>query len=421
MDINKVLKQLDLLPEKEELETLKRKTKAIVEDIKAGLKKGRIKADVFVGGSFAKGTLIRGELYDIDIFVRFDKKYKNENMSDILEKVVRNLKMPKTERVHGSRDYFRIWLFNNLIFEIIPVLKIRKPSEAENVTDLSYFHVGYVKRKVNKKIAGEIAFAKQFCKAQKIYGAESYVNGFSGYGVECLIIYYKTFEKMLRALSKTEEKLVIDPEKKYKNRHEIMLGINESRLGSPIVLVDPTWKERNVLAALNASTFEKFQEATSKFLKNPGKEFFEIKEFDREEFKKKAKKEEEFVEVEISTDRQEGDIAGTKLKKFANFMERELEKYFGIKSKEFDYRGEKTARFYLIVKSKGEIIKNGPPKKDRKNADAFRKVNNKVYEKGGMLFSKVKIDFTAKKFIQDFSKKYDKTIKGMGISGLEIN
>ncbi len=423
MTISAVLKGLDLLPEKNEIARLNDKSRELCALLKAELKKEKIEADVFAGGSFAKGTLVKGDFYDVDIFVRFDWEY--EELSTMLDKVLKTIAKKnklKLEKLHGSRDYFRI-IEKNAVFEIVPVTRIKNPKEARNVTDLSYFHVNYVKKKLKNDRAKEVILAKQFCKAQKVYGAESYVQGFSGYALECLIINYQSFEKMLKALAKVKkgERIIVDSAGHFEKKNEVLFEMNESKLQSPIILVDPTWKERNALAALSRATFEKFQDAASKFLKRPNRSFFEIKKLNIEELGNKAKKGEEFVAIELTTDKQPGDIAGTKMRKFSNYLSRELGRYFEIKESEFEYGGENNANFCLIVKSKGEITRQGPPAKMEKDAKAFKKQNKNVFEKNNILYAKIKVNFSAKKFILDFEKKYKKTIEGMGISELRVN
>ncbi len=422
MNVKQILESLDLIPEKEEISYLKKETAVLISLLKENLKKDKITADVFVGGSYSKNTLIRGN-YDVDIFVRFDWKY--EDLSPLLGKAVKKAAKKgkfKTENIHGSRDYFRLWKEKRAVFEVIPVTKIKKPKEMRNVTDLSYFHVNYVKRNLKGSLAKEVIVAKQFCKANDVYGAESYVNGFSGYALECLIIYYKSFEKMLRELVKVkeEERLIIDIEKKFKKKSDILFEMNESRLKSPVILVDPTWKERNALAALSLETFKTFQEKASAFLKKPSKEFFIVKEFDEEAFQNRTKKGEEFVKMSIETDRQEGDIAGTKMKKFSNHLCREIGRYFEIVDRKFDYKEGNKADFYIIVKPRKEIIKTGPPANYEKHAAAFRKANKNTYEEKGILYAEVKVDFSAKEFLNKFAEDYAKTIKGMGITDFRI-
>ena len=96
--------------------------------------------------------------------------------------------------IHGSRDYFQINESKDFVIELIPVIKATDPKKAENITDLSYSHVKYINKKIkNQKILDEIKIAKAFCYATKTYGAESYINGFSGYSLELLIYHYKSF------------------------------------------------------------------------------------------------------------------------------------------------------------------------------------------------------------------------------------
>ena len=175
-----------------------------VKKINLLLKKKNINAECVKGGSVAKGTFLRGD-FDVDLFVRFDYAYKDQDISKILKYALRPL---KPETVHGSRDYFHVK--NNLLFEIVPVLMITDYKKAVNVTDMSPLHVDYVLKHINKnpELADEIRLAKQFCKANKVYGAESYINGFSGHVLDILIIYYSSFEKLLMQASVWGNKVI---------------------------------------------------------------------------------------------------------------------------------------------------------------------------------------------------------------------
>ena len=427
MDIGKILRdeRLRVKPSKEELKILKRDVDGIVSLLELEIKKQGVNADVFIGGSFAKGTLLKREDYDIDIFIRFDWRLKDITL--YLEKIVNGVaeKIKKgAEKLHGSRDYFRIYN-GKVMIEIIPVYKVKKPKEARNVTDFSYFHVNYVKKKIKKaQIADDILLAKSFCKAQGVYGAESYINGFSGYGLECLIINYSSFLKMLKALVKIKigGRIILDPEKYYKNKNDVLFSLNEARIQSPIVLVDPTWKERNVLAALNKESFSRFQQKAKEFLRRPSEKFFETNEKDLNKLKEIArKKNAEFIHIEIETDRQEGDIAGTKMKKFSRFLESQLKKYFEIFDRKFSYSNGKKANFYLAVKHRGKILIYGPPVEMKKHAKAFKAKHKNYYEKDGKLYSEMKVDFSAKRFLERFGEENKTKIGEMGIVGMMIN
>jgi len=321
--IDLILKEVLIKVEapKSEILKIKKFLGESIKNFKKNISKLGISAEIFVGGSFAKKTVIKKEEYDIDIFIRFDKKYRNEELSDLTKKIIKGTKnINRYTTIHGSRNYYKIKISPRFFLEIIPVLKIRKPKEAKNITDLSYSHVVYIRKKLKtKKILDDIKLAKALCYANQCYGAESHISGFSGYALELLICYYGSFLKFIKEIVKTkkDEKVVIDIEKHYKNRQAVLMDLNSSKLQSPIILIDPTYKQRNALAALSEETFERFKKACVKFLKNPSVREFELKKTNLEEVEKKSKKMGfEFILLEAKTNKQEGDVAGSKLLKF---------------------------------------------------------------------------------------------------------
>ena len=418
---------------KEALEKVKPKEEGLkninilLEKFLIGLEKNRktlgIAAEIFVGGSSAKRTLIKKEHYDIDVFIRFDKKYfgndKKSNVSDLTEKMLKNTK--NKQRIHGSRDYFRIKASKNLFFEVVPVKKIKNQKEAENITDLSYFHVNYVKRKLKGNLLDEVRLAKAFCHANGCYGAESYIKGFSGYGLELLIYHYGSFLKFIAAMAKVKDKLVIDIEKQYKNKNIVLMDVNAAKLQSPVVLIDPTHKQRNVLAALSEETFKKFQKACTDFLKNPSIKSFENQGVDFETLKESAKKRKnEFILLEAMTDRQEGDIAGSKLLKFYNHLAEELSGYFEVKEKGFQYNDKNLARFAFAVRNKKEILQQGPKTDDKENLKRFKARHKKTFIKSGRIYAKENISFSLREFIARWKKSNTDKIKEMYIVSFKV-
>ncbi|MAH51872.1 hypothetical protein CMI37_39005, partial [Candidatus Pacearchaeota archaeon] len=426
---------------------------------------------VEVGGSLAKGTLVRKDLQDIDIFVVFENEDATKELGGILKKAKLRGKVK-----HGSRDYFQI-VEGNVIFEIIPVVQVdkKKPEDAENVTDVSLMHVDYVKKKIrkNKKLSDEIKLAKVFCHACGCYGAESYIGGLSGYGLEVLVIYFGGFvkflkwavrggggfgysnsrftfvndvgppnsrftledgEKFVESKSLAHPKivkskslaylrgvknksnnlrsvpLVIDPEKYFKNGNEVLQELNASKLQSPLVVVDPTYKFRNITAGLSYPTFCKFVNYSKKFLKSPSVKMFEKKEFNISVFEKLAKKKKaRLLKLKLTTDRQEGDIAGTKMKKFFDFLIFKLKKKEQeVLAGEFVYGGAgQEAEGYLVVKEKKEIEIGGVDSGLRDAVKNFKKVRKKTYVRGGKVYAKEKVDI-------------DKVLKRANGAGVEM-
>ncbi len=422
---NIIRQEIELLrPNADALKKVREITAYFLDALEKEMEKQRIDADIFVGGSFAKRTFMKAEKYDVDVFVRFDWKY--EDLSEILERLLKpaakhvGLELGK---MHGSRDYFKVYNRDSQgYFEVIPVTRIKKPQEERNVTDLSYFHVPYVKKKI-KGLEDQVRLAKQFFKAQGVYGAETYVRGFSGYTAELLIIYYKSFVKMLRGLIKVNEdgRLVIDLAKYYKKKNEVFIQLNEAKLHSPIILVDPTYKERNALAALSYETLLKLQKSARVFLKNPSLQFFVRKPLDVEALRKNtSRKKLEFASLVLNTDKQPGDIAGTKLKKFSEMLIEELRVYFEIKEHHFVYSGAQSAEFYIIVKSRKEIVRIGPPLIMKKHVAHFKTEHLNTFVKGKFIHARIPVNFDVHSYLDAWQKSNEKKIREMHVTSMTV-
>ncbi len=384
-------------PSKQESIEIKKQINEILSEIK-------IKdAKPIVGGSFAKDTWLRGE-HDIDIFVKFNyKKYKDKSdkLSDILEKAIKKL---KPEKIHGSRDYFRVKKID-LSFEIIPILDINKASDSINITDVSPLHSIWVKK---HKKEDEIRLTKAFTKAQKVYGAESYIQGFSGYVLEILTIYYESFLNLIKNVSKWENKTVIDPEKLLKNP---LIELNNSKLTSPLTLVDPVDKNRNSAAALSQEKYYIFIKACKKYLKNPSKKFFIPK---KEEVPKNA------IKIEFSKKEKKKDI-GRYYSLFNKIKKQLILEGYKIRKSGFNYEDKITLWFLLKNNKLSEYIElRGPSIKDKKNIKKFKVKHKKVYVKNDILYAREKRKF---KQVRDFLNNLIKEwrLDGMIFSFYKIN
>ena len=420
--INKVLEEVleKITPKKNEIDFMQKYLDLFLEKTQKRIKKLKIKAELFVGGSWGKGTLIKKDHYDIDIYLRFNKIYPEEELPKLTKKILKWTK--GTSLIHGSRDYFQMKVNQKFCLELIPVKKVTKPEDANNITDLSHSHVKYIRKKIkNKKTLDGIKLAKAFCHSSKTYGAESYVHGFSGYAIELLVYYYRDFLKFLKALSKNQnKKLIIDIEKLHK-KENILLDLNSSKLDSPIVLIDPTFKSRNALAALSNETYGIFRKKAKEFLKNPSIKYFEPKKLNLNEIKEKAaKKNYEFVVIKTRTKKQKGDIAGTKLLKFHKHLTNELEKYFETKQSGFDYLKDQIGRGYFVLKKRKEVLFSGPEVKDKKNAVKFKSQHKNTFVKNKRLYAKKQLNFSAKEFLNKWKTKNKRKIKEMYITGLKI-
>ncbi|MFH1849128.1 MAG: nucleotidyltransferase domain-containing protein [archaeon] len=355
----------------------------IIKKISSQIKKGRIRAVAVTGGSIAKGTFLKQD-HDVDIFVKFDYAYKDRDISAMLKKIVEPLK-PVT--LHGSRDYFTLKKKYN--YEIVPVLDIKDPSRALNVTDMSPMHVSWVRSRIkdNPGLAGEIRLAKAFCKGQGVYGAESYIRGFSGHVLDILVIYCGGFLNLLRASLRWKPKQVIDINRFHKGRALDIL--NTSKTGGPLVVVDPILPDRNAAAALGSETFERFREAARRFLREPSKSFFHRSEISETDLEKKAAG---FSLIHLTGRPHEGkeDIVGCRLLKVHDYIVNQLSRQdFNVRNSAWQWDKKNKADFYFITDRLLSRVRTvtGPLAKQKLHCDKFRKKHGSVRVRGGRLYA----------------------------------
>ena len=109
---------------------------------------------------------------------------------------------------------------------------------------------------------------KRFLKNIGIYGAELKTEGFSGYLCELLIAYYGSFKQLLKSAEQWKGQIVLDIERHY-GEHELA-----GRFLSPLVVVDPVDRSRNVSAVVSQTSVNRLIFASREFLKKPKEEFF---------------------------------------------------------------------------------------------------------------------------------------------------
>ncbi len=303
-----------------------------------------------VGGSFAKGTWLKGQ-HDIDIFVLFRNKI---DISIKLEKAIKK-SFKKYERIHGSRDYF-IVDFEKLSFEIIPVLNITKSEEAKNITDISPLHVDWVNKNLTEKMKEDVMVAKQFCRANNLYGAETYIKGLHGYALEILIYIYGSFENMIKNVAKWKNNLVINSSKnEFVSKQEF-----------PLTLIDPVNPKRNATASLSREKLEHFISICREFSKSKSLRLFEVKEVNKKQFN---------IILEATPIKGFSDISGTKVLKVFEFITRKLHEEGFIVEKKYWEFGNKCYLYFRIENKTIQKYKKhlGPPIKLISDLEKFRK------------------------------------------------
>lgn len=421
---NKVLSKIK--PNSKESKELISSVEKVLTKINKNLTK--ISAQAIVGGSTAKNTWLSNN-GEVDVFVQFDYvKHKNksnelsEKLQDVLEKTFQNeseSKKIKIDRVHGSRDYFQIKL-NKITFEFIPILKIKDASQAINITDVSPLHAEWVNKKATE-VKDEIRLAKMFCKANKLYGAESYLSAFSGYVLEILVANYGSFDRLLQESIKWKDKTVFDVENYHKTKHMVMFNLNNSKLHSPLIIVDPVDKNRNAAAALSKEKFNQFKKVAKQFLESPNINYFEIENLRYNELEKIADEKRSYLSYfELESVDAKRDVAGAKLLKIYNYVKKKLSNY-NVLCSDWDWKQGEKAKFYFITKKRkvsNYEIRKGPPSNFKEHVKQFKKTNKESYDKDGFIYAKVKVenpkleDYLKNLLDNDYIKgKYSKLVK----------
>ncbi len=349
-------------------------------------------ARAVLGGSGAKGTWLRGQ-HDADIFILFPAEQYRGRSHQLADLLAARLKKAVTspERLHGSRDYFRVRRAG-FTFELIPILDVRKASQAANITDVSPLHAQWVKKNSTRQLRDEIRLAKAFCKAQRCYGAESYIRGFSGYVLEVLTIRYGGFEKLLRAATAWEEKQIVDAAHHYPNKTKVWETLNEAKLHSPLIVIDPVDPARNAAAALGREQWLRFRKQAAAFLKKQGVRFFEQQAASLEALRKK-KKRSHLVWLELTPLHAKEDVAGAKLVQAFEFLKRRLHD-FQLAGAGWEWDRARAAVFWLIVRKRQRArfeLRKGPPVKLEQHAADFRKKHRTTLVRNGILWAKVPV------------------------------
>lgn len=396
--VESVLKQYKVT--QKEHDSILKKLDWFMGEVRHALEKEKVNAYVMLGGSAAKGTFVKND-FDCDIFVRFlYDEYKEQNISDCMERVLKKLHSMDYERVHGSRDYFQgVW--KGMHYEIIPVLYVTKPWMAKNITDLSPLHVEWLNRRLTEKIRDEILLTKLFCKAQKVYGAESYMNGFSGHVVDLLTIYYGTFKNLLENACLWEEKHVINL---TPHALDPLKNLNEDKLQSPVVIIDPVQPDRNACAALGYEQFYQFKNKATEFLQKPSLVFFKRKPVTLASVKKRRKiiqkKRQCMLILKAMPMHGKLDTIGTKILKAMEKIAKAFQnEEFTVLEANWDWEEvpKKPALLWFVIKEQKLTKKKeqrGPPLKMRKDVEAFQKKHKKTLFKEERIVAEVERKWT---------------------------
>ena len=222
--------------------------------------------DVVLGGSYAKGTWLKGDV-DIDIFVKMNSSI-NEEEFELLGKQIglESLKRYQPYLRYSDHPYVEA-IVQGIRVNIVPCYDVKKWNWI-SAADRSPFHTEYVTKKMDEEKRDQVRLLKKFLKSLGIYGAEIAKNGFSGYVTEVLILKYGSFQSTLEALSHVQEEKVListDP---------VDEEAAKKTFKHSVIILDPIDPKRNLGTAISVENFGKFVLAARTFLNEPSIEFF---------------------------------------------------------------------------------------------------------------------------------------------------
>lgn len=238
------------------------KCRRLVQDASAG--KDQV-VDVIFGGSYAKGTWLRGDA-DVDIFVKmtptvdlatFERLGKSIGLS-ALARYRPKMRYSDHPYVEAAVDGIRV--------NVVPCYDVER-GKWQSAADRSPFHTEYIMNNFGDAERTQTRLLKVFFKSTGVYGAEIAVGGFSGYVSEVLILKYRTLESVLQAAADLRRRQVIAVDDRFDP--DVVKGF-----ASPLIIIDPIDTRRNLGTAISPESVGNFVMAARAFLSGPSIRFF---------------------------------------------------------------------------------------------------------------------------------------------------
>ncbi|PIU81299.1 hypothetical protein COS70_04820, partial [Candidatus Micrarchaeota archaeon CG06_land_8_20_14_3_00_50_6] len=324
--IHKILKGVlqRIKPSPEEMTEEQRVAKTVTRKLKTALPNH---VEIRLMGSVAKGTHLKGNK-EMDIFLLFPKSFtKHHMLVSAFHYIRKALAGHRLEQHYAEHPYLKCIVDDHGI-DLVPSFKIAHAGELGTAVDRSQLHTKYINRHLSAQQKEDVRLLKQFAKALGIYGAELRVEGFSGYLCELLILQYGSFSSAIENAQNWKIPVCLEPvgkseteKSKIETRNhcgsELRVPSSETRnsstrrgelfaswrstaiavenfsnwrnasrriqkpetnFTSPLVVLDPVDKNRNVAAVVSTTSLARFIFAARMFLEKPNAGMFFRKE-----------------------------------------------------------------------------------------------------------------------------------------------
>jgi tRNA nucleotidyltransferase (CCA-adding enzyme) len=266
-DLMTVLERVSELvtPSKERREKVERLLRESLLKVEMAVREIGLNAEVVPVGSVARDTWLPDDI-DIDIFILLPRDLPEEKLGSIAVEAARRAFGFYTLRY--SEHPYASCRIEDIDVEIVPAYKIKRGEKIVSSADRTPLHNSYLMEKLNDNLRREIRILKAFARAVGVYGAEIKVEGFSGYLLELLILFYGDFISLVRNAAEWRPPVFIDIER-ITSKGEAL-----KKFDNPLIVIDPVDPNRNVASPLSKTQFFRFIASCRALLNKPTEDLF---------------------------------------------------------------------------------------------------------------------------------------------------
>lgn len=381
------------IPTKQEEEKMKTLSDFLLKLVKDEVTKHSEVVSVELGGSYAKGTWLRGQM-DLDIFVKMKKETDEKTFEEIGKKIgFSSMKKFKPYVRYSEHPYVEAEI-KGVRVNVVPSYDVEH-GNWKSAADRSSFHTRFILETFDQTKKNEVRLLKKFLKGMDIYGAEIAKEGFGGYVAEVLVHHYGSFANVLEAAANfTSGQIIGNPTKKFE---------------TDLILIDPIDSNRNLGTAISTQNIGRFMLSARAFLKKPSLVFFT-----GTKLIPNAKNLKNTIIVKFNYKWRSPDIIWGQAKRGATALSGQLELAgFQVLRKSVITDEKSEAAMLFLLRSpviEKFMVKNGPQIYRRSDSDNFIAANSKnmltwIDDDGKILSMKEREFYDAKKFLQFLLKK----------------
>jgi tRNA nucleotidyltransferase (CCA-adding enzyme) len=268
-EADKVLQRATRLvtPADSEVRRLEKIVTSVREKIEDRLDREDPKPEVSLGGSYARGTWLKGS-HDVDFFVLYPPDYPRKDLeSRAIEAAKEALNGYRINLRYAEHPYVEAFV-SDVRINVVPCYAVL-PGQWQSAADRSPYHTKYIKSRLDDRLRLEARLFKKFAKASGVYGAEVKIQGFSGYVCEVLTLKFGSFLSTLGALSRVKPGEILSLEE-----YDADLA---SSFRSPLVILDPVDTTRNLGSAISVRNVGRLAIQSWRFLSHPALSFFHLR------------------------------------------------------------------------------------------------------------------------------------------------